>query len=256
MNIKEEKTIDPGCIYTPLSDILVELERRRNDKDLIKKVEDFLQEDKINDFGDFEDVKVVFNRPLITPNKELKYFFDIIQDLDLKPLFFEYNGVFVSRNKDKYNICHVRNAKSLRKLRFVDFNIWEGKLLKDIMIKSQVKLHTVHREALCALYPGIDTNIFDITDWFNAVRHKTEYYYLHFLAHFICHGVLFENFLLENPHERDFFEKKVLPSFNKLTEIFGVRPLIFPLLPIENARLENWLWYNDEAFKRFKKYHT
>jgi hypothetical protein len=63
---------------------------------------------------------------------------------------------------------------------------------------------------------------------------------------FIVHGALFENFLIANKGEKDFFEKKVLPSFMEVAKYFGVKPLIFPLLPLSDENQEEWFYYKKD----------
>lgn len=99
--------------------------------------------------------------------------------------------------------------------------------------------------------PGLSKNIVDITKWFNDTRYESEYYYLYYLALFICHGVLFENFLT-NKEELEFTKYKVLPSFNKLSEMFGVKPLIVPVVPVEEETDQYWWCFPKEVEKIIK----
>jgi hypothetical protein len=50
---------------------------------------------------------------------------------------------------------------------------------------------------------------------------------------FICHGILFENFLLTES-EGEFTRGIFLPAFEKAISLSGMKPLIVPIPPMEN----------------------
>lgn len=106
-----------------------------------------------------------------------------------------------------------------------------------------------HHELTENIIPGVDSKKFyNFSDWFNKHRNITDYYYLHYLALFLVHGVLFENFITKNG-EREFTENKVLPSFYKLQEIFGIKPLIVPISSLEDEQELYWCYYPAKAKK-------
>ncbi len=84
--------------------------------------------------------------------------------------------------------------------------------------------------------------VFDATDWYRRNGNKSLSHYKPFLALFICHGVLFENFLTEGK-ERDFTFNVVLPAFKTVEQLFGMKPLIVRLLPRESEADKKWMWY-------------
>ncbi len=59
---------------------------------------------------------------------------------------------------------------------------------------------------------------------------------------------MFDNYLLDDKEESEFYLKKVEPSFKKAEEIFGIRPLVYPLLPIEFERDVRWHSYPEHLF--------
>jgi hypothetical protein len=65
---------------------------------------------------------------------------------------------------------------------------------------------------------------------------------------FICHGVLFENFVT-NVEEQRFAEEVVYPAFKEVEQLFGLKPLIVPLLPPHNASDKYWFCYSEEVEK-------
>jgi len=79
------------------------------------------------------------------------------------------------------------------------------------------------------LHPGMGTKIIQFAPWFNLTRTLHEQYYFYWLSLFICHGILIEDFLVENKDEKRFVEAKVIPGINALIKHFGVAPLIVSL---------------------------
>lgn len=239
-------------IYTPLSEAKKEIERRWNDVELRKKVEEFLGGDIPEIFKDGPSCVLV--RDIITPNNEFRFFMDIATELDLRIVFLEYTkSKFVAKNINKYHLClpHIYNGvdkndcAKITKEKIVDFNTMEGKVLGNITTIQDQNLIDFHHTLLFEKYPEIQKeNIFDFSDWFNGHKNIDGYYYLHYLALFICHGVLFENFILGNG-EKEFTEQKILPSFFKLAEIFGVKPLVVPATPMEYENNLFWWYYKN-----------
>lgn len=236
-------------IYSTLTEIRQELTSRWSNKDLKAKVSDFLQNDYPFDF--FENGQYAFfSRDIMTPNYEFYYFMDIVRSLKLTPILFEYNGKFVAKNANKYHTCRLYfcdmvngEIQKIEIKKIVDFNIWEGKMMHEIITKDDIFLKEVHRKLLVEHFPEVSSNIFDITNWFNKKRYVDQYYYRHFLSLFIRNGVLFENFLFDDKGESDFIKNKLLPSFDFVKDFFKVKPLIFPSLPIENEKNNSWLYY-------------
>lgn len=240
----------PNDIYTPLDEIASELKKRREDEVLKNKVSNFFG--VMPKFLQDENTQYAFlSRPVTTPNAEVRYFIDTLPVIQLEPLFLEYPGKFVSRNRDKRFLAKMPllsgfgkkyGAKVTHK-RIVDFHKWEGKELRDVETLWGENLKGYHKKLFLSEYPHLEQNLIDFTEWFNEARTQNGHYYLTFLALFIRNGVLFENFLSGDSDEKKFFEEKVLPSFKKAVEIFGVKPLIFPLLPIKDEKSLVWFSY-------------
>ncbi len=240
--------------YTTLEDAKVEIWKRWNNKDLKRKVEEHLNNAEILKF--FETgPKAVLCRDIITSDLECLNFIDLAKKIELDTLFLEYpEDKFVNKNSDKYYLCKLsffegknKNGENITSTsRIVDFNLSEGKKFCDINTIWGENLIKFHHRLLENFLPRSSKKIVDITKWFNNTRYESEYYYLYFLALFLCHGVLFENFLT-NKEELEFTEKKVLPSFYKLQEMFGVKPLIVPVVPIEEETNHYWWCFSKEV---------
>ena len=256
MTKKDKSLID---IYTPLSEAKEEIWRRWNDKELRKKVEEFLNHGILKKFEDAP--KAVLSRYIATPNFELLYFLDSARTIDLEPLCFEYyDDKFVGKNDLKYYLCKLyfdmgegkRGGRKTDCFKVVDFDKLEGKRFSDIRTLENKSLIDFHHDMLSKIDQNINFQTIDFSDWFNKTRNESEYYYLYYLALFLCHGILFENFLV-NKEEKDFTENKVLPSFYKLEEMFGVRPLIVPLSYFADEAHQHWQHYPESFKKHIKK---
>lgn len=241
-------------IYTPLSVAKEEIWRRWNDKELRKKVEDFLGGD-IPDFA--KDGPCAFLvRDIISPTKEFCHFLKLSEEINLKPRFVEYlDGKFVAKNLNKYYLGKMffhdgvgkKGGDKIENIRVVDFNKLEGKKMKDMKTLWGQDFRQFHHEIIGKMMPGVDlSEVCDFSDWFNEHRRITEYYYLHYLALFLVYGVLFENFITKNG-EKEFTKNKIIPSFFKLQEIFGIKPLVVPIASIEDECALRWWYYPQDA---------
>ena len=238
-------------IYTPLSEALVLLKERFYDKDLREKVLAYYKSIMPPDIL-INSPKAVFSRPIATPNFEFTYFMDLINKTGLEPLVLEYPDKFVANNNSKYHLCKLCVLdKSKIKHRhidthsIVDFNNWEGEQLSSINTKKNNSLIKQHHDFLYKIYPEMKGKVYDFSDWFQQTRGEDDSYYVSFLSLFVCFGILFDNYLINDPSEKDFVLNKVIPSYDKVVELFGVKPIICPLLPISNEFNEKWYWYNN-----------
>lgn len=262
MKTSRKTDFDIREIYTPLSVAKKEIWRRWNDKKLRKKVEDFLDGDLPKAFKGNEP-GAVLSRDVISPNKELFYFLDLLKDVKMSPIFLEYlDGKFVARNFNKYHLCRMffyngrgkRGGDKLSTLKVVDFNKMEGKKMEQLKTVNGKNFVDFHHKILKKSVPQLKTGkISDFSDWFNKHRKKSKEYYVHYLALFLTHGILFDNFITKNG-EGNFTQTKIIPSFKKLEKIFGVKPLVVPLTPIEDE-CELYWWCYPDATKKITEKH-
>ncbi len=242
-------------IYTSFGSLQEELEKRWNDKELRKKVDDFFHKNSLKEFQG--EPRAVLSRALSTPNSELLYFLDVARDLGLKPLILEYPDKFVAKNPDKYHLAKLFFYKKRQDLnsfpvftsKIIDFNKQEGKKLSDISTLWGENIADFHHNLLFEVVPQLKGNLVDFSSWFDSTRFSSKFYYLNFLSLFICNGVLFENFLIDDKEESGFIKDKFLPSFDEVERIFGVKPLIFPLLPFDGEKHPYWLSYSESLQK-------
>lgn len=224
-------------MYTTLSEAKTEVWKRWNDKELRKKVEEYLGEIP----GPFRrQPRVAISRNIITPNQELLYFLDLAGHTNLKPIGMEgIEDKFCTKNYDKVSLgklSFLKNKKAGRHssesnhVNIIDMANSDGKRLCDIKTLWGEDLVDFHRKMLESY--GINMEIFDDFKWFKHVSGKSEIleYYKKFFAFFICYGILFDNFIVKR-NEKKFTDEIVTKSFSEIESIFGVKPLVVPLLP-------------------------
>jgi hypothetical protein len=243
-------------IYTSFAELEHELTRRQADKGLEEKI--------AHHFGDnflkvIEDgPRAVLSRTIATPNAELFYFLDLAKDLNIPPLILEYPDKFVAKNPDKYHLGRLffykksYNLKSYptSTVRIVDFNNHEGKKFADIPTLWDENIIEFHHQILFDVLPELRDKVVDFSDWFKSSKESSDYYYFAFLSLFVRNGILFENFLVDDKEEEAFIRDKFLPSFYEVEKVFGVKPLIFPLLPFDGEKHPHWLSYHESIKER------
>lgn len=234
--------------YTRLSQAFKELKSRSKDKALVDKI----RKNMGSAYPDWLPDKpcLFFSRNIITPNIETLYFLDIARDSGFEVIFFEYHDKFVSRNKSKYylgNICTNFPEQRKKKI-IVDFQKYEGKTINNVQTNTGSSLLDYHHDLSRKIIKDFDSyKIIDITKWFNDTRNVNAYYFNYFSL-FITNGILFENFLLDDEEEKVFLEKKFIPSVKKIKEVYGINPLIYPLLPFESQADNSWFFYPKEVY--------
>jgi hypothetical protein len=235
--------------YFTFTEIQAELELRRSNPELKQKVEDFLGDDFPDFLFNAEKPVGIISRAIFSPTMEIRYAMDVMETYKLRPLLLEYPGTFVSLNPEKLHLAKLRFYSKSKKgntchriENIVDFQKYEGKPMGDMETLWGESLREFHHDKFFQVFP--ETQINDISDWFNKVRIKyDDYYYLAYLSLCVYHGVLFENFLFNVPQEKDFYERKIQPSIDKIKEIFGVAPLIHPIIPLKDEADNRWLHY-------------
>jgi len=262
-DLESQKKLDREVaeMYTPLEEARDEIWRRWKDKNLRKRVEEFLGGNIPDPFKDGP--RAVLVRYITSPNFEFFYFRNLAKKTKLKPLYLEYSkDKLVARNTVKYHLC--RNifydgkgrcgGQKVGVLKLVDFNKWEGKNLCDIKTGGGLNLVDFHHKALYEIDKGLECQIHDFSDWFGKHRKITKYYYLHYLSLFLVYGILLENFVTEE--EKYFIENKIIPSFIELKKIFGIKPLIVPLEPIKVETDRRWYYYPEKIKTIFKNINS
>lgn len=226
---------DTHDIYTDLATARDELRRRCQDEALQRNVAAYLGEIPAC-FRD--EPRAVLWRNIITPDHELLRFLDLAETIGLRPLGLEYiEDRFCTRNADKMCLAKMAlfekrdslGAPVLRYRRLIDVGRYDNARFRDIKTLDGIGLVDFHHGLVNR---KIGARL-EIRDWSGKIA---EYgggasdHYLKMLAHFICHGVLFESFVTD-ASEAAFERDVVLPAIEHIRERFGVKPLIVPLIP-------------------------
>lgn len=245
--IMSDRNIFNQIVYTPLSEALRLLEERQKDPVLMAKIENILK-------GNIPEILKhkkcgVICRQIATPNNETRMFVSIVKDNNLFPVLLEYhNDKFTSNNAYKHSlgVLHVgthnanREESAVEKINIIDFNLNDGKKFKDISTLWGDKLVDFHRN-LFHKHGMDDLEFQDVSVWLKDNGGDAVKYYTNLLILFICHGILFENFLISKDKEGSFTQNIVLPAIEKAINLTGVKPLIVPLEPLDLEADDYWL---------------
>lgn len=234
-------------IYTPIDEAIKELEKRRKDEKLEKKIIELLGDNIPKPFQNKE--KFVLARHLVTPNYEVSRFLTMADAFEFDPLFFEYNDdKLIYKNPWKYSLGKIRfysgkgkkGGMKIDNVDVIDFNNSHGKKISSINTKWEQSLVDFHHEFFCNRFPKFKNSIFDASDWYSNNGGNPESFYEKFLTLFIRHGILFENFLLDET-ELEFTKKIILPAIINISSKLGLKPLIVALEPTDIEGDGFWL---------------
>jgi hypothetical protein len=250
-------SVDLSDLITTPAAALAELEKRRQDPTLKKKVEDYLQGD-IPDY--FNDGPILYiARHAATPNFETLRFVHLIRELGLKTVITQDSkGLFVSQNLvkralGKMPICRRVTQKSgkvnehYENITVIDFNDADGKPLSEIKTLWGESLIDFHKRLFTELkVQEIETP--DDAEWLDRHhRGRLLEHYKHLLALFVTHGIFFENYNTEDPEEREFIKTVLRPACEFIEKKFGYKPLIVRIFPTAVESYHFWISYPGEV---------
>jgi len=236
-------------IYTPLSEAKAELERRWNDPELRKKVEEFLGREHLPDYI-FEKPHAISIEDVATPNLYTWTFISKANQVGLDPIHFEFlDDLFITTNHDKASLAKMsfyhgldddgKMIKSVSRILNLDGS-QEKKKLRDLKTLDGGCFVEFHRNLMIKNFP--DAKIFDGSEWFKSKGGCANKYYKHLLAMVLCHGILFDNFL-DYDYESDLVRNILIPAFAEVEREFGLRPLIVSVAPTDKLLEKYWLSY-------------
>jgi len=246
-------------VYTPLSEAIKILEERQKDPNLIIKIEKLLNNDIPEPLKKI-DKYAINGKQVATPNFDVRWFLNIIKDYNLKPFFYEfYSDKFTSKNYFKHSLCQLlihKNENNKKgeyleeKITIVDFNKYDGKLFKEIKTLNGESLIDFHRKLFSVYDYKIEDFIFyDGSPWLERNGGSASSFYEKDLLLYVCHGILFENFLLTE-EDSNFTKNIFLPAFIKAHKLSGLKPLIVPIPPMDPDIEDGSHWYTyDEKIK-------
>jgi hypothetical protein len=245
-------------IYTPLEEAKEEIQRRWEDKELKKKVDEFLGGD-IPDFL-LDSPKAYLARHVASPNFEFFRFLEQAHNTNMDYIVPEYlNDKFHPANSMKYHLgrIFIYNGKNkngghnIESETIIDFNKSNGKKFTEMVTMWDENFVDFHHRILKDKVCDSHLKVCNMSDWIKKMGDTPEKFYVYFLALFIRNGILFENFL-NNNEERMFTLENVIPSLKILLKKFGVKPLIVRLVPKETEEDIYWLCYNNSVKDHLK----
>lgn len=248
--IISDRNLFNQIVYTPLSDAVRLLEKRRGDPVLVAKVKKLLDDNIPKIFRNNK--CAIMARQLATPNFENIRFISLAKEVGLHPIFLEYfDDKFTSVNKYKHSLgrLHVQNKidkngdRCVEKITIIDFGKADGKKLKEIKTLWGESLIDFHKK-LFAFHKLNGFSFFEETDWYKKKNEKPIDFYVRFFLLITCFGILFENFLvLKGDTESEFTKNVILPALEKVINLTGVKPLIVPVEAIDLETDEFWYYH-------------
>jgi hypothetical protein len=236
-------------VYTPLDEAIAELERRRENPDLMKTVTRFLGNSLLPEFS--EKPRAVLARHVITPNYEVTRFLSVPDSTGMAPLFFEYHkDKLIYKNPSKYRLARLlfhhgygkKGGAKTSQVEVLHLDSAHGKEIASVTTHSGENLVEFHHGLFLSRFPHLKDALFDGSAWYAQNGGSPEKYYSKFLALFVAHGILFENFLLDQK-ELSFTTDVFLPGFLEVMRMTGVKPLIVALEPTDIEGDEFWISY-------------
>jgi len=243
-------------LLTPFPEVVEELNRRASDEKLRASVESYLG----NLPPYFKEGNVLYlARHVATPNFETLRFIHLVETLgmqvvigqDTKDKFVPHNPL--KRALGRLPVClgitkkDGTHGERYQKVTIVDFNTANGKPFSSIRTLWGEGLIDFHTKLLKTVASGA-VRIEDDADWIDGThRGSLIDHYKKFLALFLVHGVLFEDYLVEDKHEGRFVREVLRPAFDFVEKKFGCRPLITQLTPTSVESADYWMSYPKEV---------
>lgn len=240
-------------LLTPLDEAVVELRRRREDPVLMKKVEKYLSGDIPEHF--LEGPTLYLARHVATPNFETLRFLHLVEPIDMQVVLSQdLQDRFVPKNQLKKALgklpistgISIKNGaynESFEYISIVDFNTTSGKSFHEIQTVWGQNLSDFHAELFGEL-TSHPVRIVDESAWIDR-QHRGDLlaHYKKFLALFIVHGILFEDYAVEDKEEAKFIASVLRPAYKAIEREFGCRPLIAQLTPTSIESPAFWISY-------------
>lgn len=238
--------------YTPLTEAGKIIQKRWTDEALKRKISAFVGS-SLEEFlpkGPY----AILCRNIASPDFEYERFVNLAQEIELPPVVFEgVEDKFSTNSHDKLGLVKMsifdgydKNGQIRRHYRsIVDISANDGKAFREIKTLWGENLVDCHHRLLDE-HRGGQVRLFDDLAWYRSTvggSTSAKDYYRFFLAFFLCHGVLFENFTMVGK-ESQFTTEVFLPAFQEVVDRFGVKPLIVPIIPEDEVENPYWFCYD------------
>lgn len=238
---------------TPFAEALEELRRRQDDASLRARVEEYLNGDIPEHFQN--EPILYLARHIATPNFETLRFLHIADAAEMQTVIGQDpKDIFVPQNQLKRSFGKLPVSLGLvkkdgefqelyRHISVIDFNASNGKPLMDIDTVWGESLVGFHNR-LFSLATPFPVTLVDDSAWIDRnCRGEILEHYKRFLALFLVHGILFEDYLLVDREEERFIREILIPAHSFVKKKFGVAPLITQLNPTTIESSKYWMSY-------------
>lgn len=229
-------------LHVSLDEARDEVEKRWNNTELKKKIENELGDKFMSVFADSP--KSVVFRQICPADNGFEFFFYSAKYINTEPVAIEYHeDIFTHINDEKKGLGRLRvvledGTKAM--VDIMDFHANEKKKLGECVLKNGERLTNFHRNLFEA--SGLSVNFMENSKWFHSFGSAKKYYY-YFLLHFVAHGVLFENLSEGDDKQKYFADDIMIPEINRIKEKFGVYPLIVRSYPDKQDEKEDFFWW-------------
>lgn len=249
---------NPKDFYTPLEEAVIEIQRRRSDKELMQKVHDYLQGDIPEHFNREQPI-LYLARHIATPNYEAMRFVELGKPFGL-PLVISQDskGKFVSHNDLKRSLGKMPVTKGMSRrqdeivenMNVIDFMTAQGKQFCDIKTKHGKDLVEFHNSFFKHVYPD-EIQIVDEAEWIDRNhRDNITEQYKKMLALMVTHGVMLESYLEK---EYDVVQSAIGPAFDEVYNHFGQKPLICEHIDELLELTRDWNGYPSVLYQLIKQ---
>jgi len=230
-------------VFTPLADAVAELRRRRQHTDLMQRVRDYLHDD-LPDYLRGPQPALYLARHVATPNFETLRFAELARPFGLPMVIGQdTRDKFVAHNAMKRALGKLpvqRKGEQFEYVTVVDFVTAQGTRLCDV--------RTLHGQPLPDFHAGLmraaaldDVQVADDAAWIDRQqRGDLPEHYKRFLALFVAHGVMLENYEAE---DAALLREVMQPAFDFVQQEFGVAPLVCDLAAGSGAHPGDWNGY-------------
>lgn len=241
-------------IFTPLDEAVSEIERRRKDPILQKRIAEYIT-GSIPDYYDQETPIFSLSRYLATPNFELLYALERIEKYNFPLIVTEdHSSKFISHSALKRALAKLpvvkgysrNNDEIIEYFTVVDFKQYHGKKISEIDTKCNESLISFHQQLM--QHMGLkNVQVANETEWVDEhERNNVRKHYAQMLALFCTHGILLEAY---PPEEHSFVLKVVYPAVKEVERALGIKPLIVEHITDEEETERDWNAYPTKLYK-------
>lgn len=243
--------------YLTPAEAAKELLRRRELPQLDQRVSDYLKGDIPSHLTNSSKPIACLFRNVFTPDYELDIFMKHAEAIGARPVLAEYTqDRFVGQNEDKYVLgkllfylnTDANGHVNMHGFKIINYKEEEGVRICDVKTLWGESLVAFHHRILNKWHPEYANNIVDMSDWAQRNGGRANIYYDYIFALFICHAILFDNYR-DTGTEGKFLRNIFLPSFQRVSEYFGMQPLICPIQAPEDENNPKWWGYPPERME-------